>query len=241
MARATKAERRCRRKRDRWSRGRWTVQFRESEQPLGPGVVSASPQEVLAAIHAMPDLEWPAVAPLVLPLLERVRPYPVGHPERATVFMPPGLSIGFGIDIGPAHMIISREMVGGWGISLADVAARALGNLHAIAAEVESDKMVVGPLGDYEAACLQTDRHIGSVMPLAPTELQRLFGDEPRVFITPMRDLIIGLPHDVDRDWATWLYAEIASGDPNCMPPFAFLFDGRQVVVDRLALPAAVA
>ena len=52
-----------------------------------------------------------------------------------------------------------------------------------------------------------------------------------------MRDLLVGLPHDVDPAFAGWLYEEIASRDPNCLLPHAFAFDGRSVTVLPLGPP----
>ena len=84
---------------------------------------------------------------------------------------------------------------------------------------------------------LQTEQSIGSVLVLAPGELRRLFGPGPRLFITPMRDLLIGLPSEGSRDLALWLYLEIAAGDPNCLGPTAYRFDGNRVTPESLDWP----
>jgi hypothetical protein len=244
MSRATKAERRSRRRggRTRLENG-WRFEgLFPSEQPLGLGVVSATPAEVFAAFEKLPpELPWPAVAPRLVPMFDRVRPFPPGTPKLAQAIVPPGLPIGFGIDLGPGIITVSPHLIDGWAVSVGDVTAQALANLHAIAAEVDPADVFRAPLADVEAGYLQTGRGIGSTLVLAPTELARIFGAVPRLFIAPMRDLIVGFPHDVDRELVAWLYDEIASGDPNCLVPRAFAFDGRQVTVERLDLGAAVA
>lgn len=243
MAKSTKAERRSNRQ---WGKGRrrdWRFGvITYSDQELGPGIVSASPDEVLAAVQQLPpELDWKSVAPHIVPLFERVRPYPPMAPPRVQAIVAPGVTIGFGIDIGPAFLSVDAELVASWSMSVADLAAHALANLHAIAGHVSPDDIERAPLGDTQVAALQTHRGIGSVLVLAPTELARIFGQEPARFVAPMRDLLVRFPPDADPALAAWLYEEIASGDPNCLAPRAYLFDGRNVTVEALAVPLLAA
>jgi hypothetical protein len=239
MARSQKPNRRKRRKRDERTHGGWEVEsIHYSDQTLGPGVESASPAEVFSAIQQLPPhLDWAAVESRVVPLFERVRPYPPEMPERAQAIVAPGVTIGFGLDFGPGFVAITPEMVERWSMSLADLAAHAVARLHVLAGQVKPAQVHRAPVGDVQVSVLQTELGIGSVLVLAPTELARLFGQEPRLFIAPMRDLLIGLPADVDPDFAAWLYEEIANRDPNCLYPRAFAFDGRAVTVMPLGPP----
>lgn len=224
-------------------RNGWQLaELRFSDQELGPGVVSATPEQVLAAAQQLPpELDWESVATRVIPLFERVRPYPPHMPRRVQAIVAPGVQVGFGIDIGPAFITISPELVESWSMSVADLAAHALANLHALASDVTPSDVVNGPLAEVEVGLLQTNRGIGSVLVLAPTELARIFGDTPAVFIAPMRDLLVRLPADSDPCLAAWLYDDIACRDPNCLTPRAYLFDGRQVTVEALAGPGLAA
>lgn len=200
----------------------------------GPGVVQAPLEEVMAALAAHgEDLDWAAVANDVLPVAPRVRPYPPGAPDPLRTLVPPGILVGFGIDIGPAFMNVSADLLVSWQISVADLTAKAIANVHRRAASVSRSKIHHGEIGEYPTEWLQTDVSIGSTLVLAPTELQRLF-DGPRYFITPMRDLIIGLPPDVERAAAHWLYHEIADLDPNCLGPMGYRFDGVRVTPEPL-------
>jgi hypothetical protein len=56
-----------------------------------------------------------------------------------------------------------------------------------------------------------------------------------------MRDLLIRFPLEADPADAAWLYHEIASADPNCLTPRAFVFDGRSVTVEAMLVPRLAA
>ena len=202
---------------------------------LGDGVVTASPEELVAALEEIPkDLTWKWASSRVLPMLPRMRPWPGGSPEPLITVMPPGIAVGFGVDIGPGCMAVSAPLLESWSQSPADLAAAATVNLHARAAEVVPSDVYRGSIADVPTAWLQTGRSIGSTLILAPAELTRLFGPEPLLLLAPMRDLLIGLPTDVDPELATWLYLEIAGGDPNCLGPSAFRLDGGTISPGQL-------
>lgn len=205
-----------------------------SEERMGPHVTGASPAEVLAAFEELPaDLPWPCVSSLVLPLFERVRPYPAGYPPHLEAIVPPGLKVSLALDIGPGLLHITSEMLDRWGLSLADLTAIALANLHERASEVQPSEIHHGPLGDVEVRALQTGRGVGSTLVLAPSELSRLFGSVPCLLIAPMRDLIVGLP-PTEHALAAWLFTEIAAEDPNHLQPRAFSWEGGAVRVTPL-------
>ncbi len=72
---------------------------------------------------------WEDVAGEILPVFERARPssYPVDPP--ALTVLPPGVTVGFGVDAGPAFMRISTTHVAHWPVDLGGLAERALDNL----------------------------------------------------------------------------------------------------------------
>lgn len=221
-----------RRLRRRRSGGRWRVErLHYSDQPLGPNLIGATPEEVMAALDELPDdFHWPEMAPAILPIFERVRPYPAGYPPRVETIVPPGLKISLALDIGPAFAHVTAEMLERWEVSLADLTAIALANVHDRAAQVQPADVYWGPVGDVQVGALQTGRSIGSTLVLAPSELARLFGRDPRLLIAPMRDVIFGLPPGED-ELAAWLFHEIAAEDPNHLRPLLFAFDGQSVRV----------
>jgi len=244
MAKSTKAERRSRPKQGhRKLRNGWLVEgLYPSAQANGPGVVTASLDEVMAAFEQLPpDLPWSEIESQVVPLFERVRPYPPNMPTRVQAIVAPGVTIGFGIDVGPAFITVTPELVESWSISVGDLAARALANLHTIAGKVGTGDVERAAFGSTDVVALQTHRGIGSMLVLAPTELARIFGSEPGVFIAPMRDLLMRFALDADPADVAWLYHEIAMADPNCLTPRTFVFDGQSVTVEALLVPMLAA
>jgi hypothetical protein len=219
----------------------WTIES-ISEAELGPGMRAASVEEALAALEQFDHgLEWPAVADVVIPLFQRVRPYPPGFPEAARHVLSSGISVTFGIDTGPAFLHVTPEMVEGWGESLASVAERAIVNVRRRASLVDPRAVLHESITDVPVQALQSGTGSASTFVLVPEQLPRLFGHEPQVFLAPMRDLLLSLPGDVDPELAAWLYAEFAMPDPNCLAPLSFRFADGRMAVEALGEAAAIA
>ena len=196
----------------------------------GPGVVVASPEEVLAAMRDFRlDAPWPDLAPDLLPMFERRRPMPPGIPPPLTVVLPPGVTVGFGIDLGPASVRVSRPLLQDWGIDAEELTARALANLRHRAFAPSLPPLVRGPLAGQPTVAFQSEDGWASTLLLAPDALERVMGAEPRLFIAPMRDLLIGLPHDVEPELACWLTEEFEALDPNALALEGFLWRDRRL------------
>jgi hypothetical protein len=88
---------------------------------------------------------------------------------------------------------------------------------------------------------LQSGTGSASTFVLVPEMLARIFGPAPQLFIAPMRDLLVSMPLDVDREFAAWLHQEFAAIDPNCLAPVAFRFTAGTVTLEPLGDAAAVA
>src|SRR5215218_8398507 len=98
---------------------------------VGNGVVQATPEAVMRAMGGLPpDLDWEVLAPNVVPILPRRRPMPPAAGEPFRVTLPPGIPTGFGIDIGPAFLVVGEGLLGSWPIGPADLVAAALENLR---------------------------------------------------------------------------------------------------------------
>ncbi len=202
---------------------------------LGNGVLVATAEEVMRAMGSLPrDLEWTELAPSVIPVLPRRRAFPAiaGEPFRVT--LPPGIPTGFGIDIGPAFLVVGEQMLAGWDVGPADLVARALGNLRDRLRPVRPRDVFAQPLEGVPIRVLQTGVGCASAMVLLPDELRRVFGDGPQCLVAPMRDLLISMPPDVDRRFAAWLTDEFASMDPNGLALDAFVQDGEELHYERL-------
>ena len=213
---------------------RWTAQVFEGP-PTGPDVVTPSVEEVLAALETMPqELTWEQIAPEIVPLFQRVRPYHASMPEQLRVLVPPGLTVGFGVDIGPAFITVSPEMAQEWGVPADEILRRALANLEARMAGVRPRDVHDGSIGDVPVRILQSPTGSASTYVLVPEALGRIIGRHRQLVLAPMRNLLLSLPISADHDFAAWLFDEIAAQDPNCLAPAAFVIDDGQLALEAL-------
>ncbi|HEU5203416.1 MAG TPA: hypothetical protein VFU17_03910 [Candidatus Limnocylindrales bacterium] len=213
---------------------RWTAQVFEGP-PNGPDVVSPSVEEVMAAIETMPqELTWEVIASEVVPLFQRVRPYHPSMPEQLRIVVPPGLSVGFGVDIGPAFITVSPEMAEEWGVRADDILARALANLEGRMAAVRPRDVYDGTIGDMPVRILQSPTGSASTYVLVPQALGRILGRHRQLVLAPMRNLLISLPIGADRELAAWLFDEFAAQDPNCLAPTAFVVGDGHLALEPL-------
>ena len=203
--------------------------------PIGPELVTASLDEVLEAMEAIPaDLDWPTLADRIVPAFQRVRPYPPGHPEPLRILVPPGLSVGFAIDIGPAFLNVDTEMIERWSLTPAELLARAMDNLDRRMGGISPDDVVAASIDGQPIRVLQSSTGSASTYVLLPMSLGRIFGSEPHLVIAPMRNLLISLPIDADRELAAWLFDEFAARDPNCLAPAAFVIHESGLAAEPL-------
>lgn len=234
-ARVGRNQRERKQKRERAKRDRgWSVQLFEGP-PTGPDVTSASVDEVMAALETMPrELAWEAVVQEVVPLFQRVRPYHPSMPEQLRVVVPPGLTVGFGVDIGPAFITISPEMAADWGVPPDEILGRAVANLEQRMAAVRPRDVHDGTIGGVPVRVLQSPTGSASTYVLVPGALGRILGPQRQLLLAPMRNLLISLPLTADREFAAWLFDEFASQDPNCLAPAAFVVGDGTLALEPL-------
>lgn len=208
--------------------------------PLGPGVVSASPEDVLAAISRLdPDMPWKKTRDLVVPMMPRVRPYPAPAPDPVRVLLPPGILVGFAIDIGPALTVIGDGLLKSWSIDPATLAETALDNLRARADACDPRIVHRDSVVDTPVQLLQTGVGLAASLLLVPEHLERFFGRGPHLLVAPMRDILIALPGGVDHEFAAWLAQEFEMLDPNHLHLGGFMHD--RGVVRPVAIEDALA
>jgi hypothetical protein len=202
---------------------------------LGNGVEVATAEAVMRAVGSLPtDLGWMEVEGSVIPVLPRRRPYPSQAAEPFRVTLPPGIPTGFGIDIGPAFLVVGEALLGGWDIGPADLVARALTNMRSRIRPVRRRDLFSQTMDGVPVRVLQTGVGCASAMVLLPDELRRVFGEGPQLLIAPMRDLLIAMPPDVDRRFAAWLTDELSWLDPNGLALDAFVLDEDGLRYERL-------
>jgi hypothetical protein len=138
-------------------------------------------------------------------------------------------------------MHVTPEIAAKWGVGTDEVVGRALANVAERAAVVPPEKVFRHPIGPVMSATLQSGTGSASTFVLQPAVLPRLFGPGPHLFLAPMRDLLIALPADVDREFALWVHEEFAAQDPNCLAPLGFLVRDGTVAIEPLEPEFAVA
>ena len=191
----------------------------------GAGSPSLADEARLLGLAARIDgrgFAWDDVADDILPIFERARPsvYQVDPPAQAIV--PPGVTIGFGVDLGLAFGRVSTVHVDGWPVDLAAVTERALRNLRRRARHAADFDLVEESVGGVPTMAFQSRDGWASTTVLVPAAIERLFGRDAALFIAPSRDLLVRLPPDVDLEFATWLTEEFEATDPNALRLEAF-------------------
>ena len=182
---------------------------------LGPGMTRAPDAALLAAMNRIdPDRPWTEAREDILPMLPRVRPFPAPV-EPVRTMLPPGILVGFGIDIGPALVMVDATQLGRWKVGVETVAARALANVRDEAGRCDPAAVVRQSVDGVPVMALQTGAGIGASLLLVPETLPKFFGPGPHLLIAPMRDLLIALPAAVDHELAAWLAGEWEWLDPN--------------------------
>src|SRR3954462_4036942 len=84
------------------------------------------------AIGRMDDrgIQWDDVRDDIMPIFERARPYAGQLDPPARAIVPPGVTIGFGVDLGLAFARVSVVHLAEWPVEVPALTARALRNLR---------------------------------------------------------------------------------------------------------------
>jgi hypothetical protein len=143
--------------------------------------------------------------------------------------LPPGILVGFGVDIGPALTMVDGAQLQRWGVGVETVAKRALANVREAAAGCDAALVVRQSVDGVPVMALQTGEGIGASTLLVPETLARFFGPGPQLLLAPMRDLLVALPPSVDHGFAAWLAEEWESMDPNHLHVGGWLFESGAV------------
>ena len=167
-------------------------------------------------------LTWADVADDILPVFERARPFTYEMEPPAHAVVPPGVTVGFGVDLGLAFARVGAAQLEDWPVDLAELTERALRNLRRRAKQARDYDLVREPIGGYPTIAFQSRDGWASTAVLIPEAIERLFGRGPALLIAPSRDLLVGLPDGIDLAFATWLAEEFEADDPNALRLEAF-------------------
>jgi hypothetical protein len=197
-------------------------------------IVGPTRAEVHAAIAGLPDeLEWNDMRSRLRPMFVRRRPMPPGTEKPLRFHVEPSLTVTLGVDIGPAFVYVGPKLLEAWPVGADEALAVALANLRASVAAERFVELEYGTVGDVPLWCYQSHGGLASGLLLVPDELVLRYGDEPRLLIAPMRNLLVAAPFDADRELLEWLRDEISFEDPNGLDlPLFALVDGR-LTIDR--------
>ena len=207
---------------------------------VGPHVLQATPHAVFRAIARVPaDLDWATLRGNVLPIFPRRRPMPPQALDPIRVSMPPGVLIGFGVDIGPAYVHIHEDLLESWPVTIDGLTQRALANLRDRTRRARPRDVQAIDLDHVTVRTLQTRAGWASTLLLLPDELIRIFGEEPQCFIAPMRDVLMSFPAGIDRDYLAEMNEEFAALDPNALALEAFLLRDGCLSCEPLLLEPA--
>jgi hypothetical protein len=202
-------------------------------------IVGPTRAEVRAAIETLPSgLSWEAAASRLRPMFVRRRPMPPGAERPLTFRVPPGVNVALGLDIGPAFLYVGTAMATDWPVSADEALERAMANLRATVETERFVEMEFGTVADIPVWWYQSHGGLASGLLLLEDELVQRYGDEPRLLIAPMRNLLLAAPFDADREMLAWLRDEIAYEDPNGLDlPIFALVDGRLSIDRRQVRP----
>ncbi len=206
-----------------------------NEVEYGAGIVGPSRNEVRAAIEGVSlDAPWADVRAELRPIFIRRRPLPPGIERPLTVVRPPGVAVALGIDIGPAFMYVGPQILESWAVSSDEAFETAIDNLRALINAERYVEMEYETIDGIPFWWYQSRGGLASGLLLLEEELALRYGDEPRLLIAPMRNLLIAAPFDADREIVAWLRDEISHEDPNGLDlPIFALLGGRLSIDER--------
>jgi hypothetical protein len=187
------------------------------------------------------DRPWLNVAPNVFPMLPRRRPLPLESDPPLRLSYPPGIEVGFGIDIGPAMLHVGAKQIERWGVTEGEVAAMGIANVLERSTSRRQFGLIQERIHGVPVTVFQSREGWASTLVLVPDELCRAMGDRPALLLVPMRDVLLRMPIDTDMELARWLLEEFVALDPNGLAvPVLALVDGKLRFASAPA-PGAVA
>jgi hypothetical protein len=218
----------------RRARGR---QRSKSEEVVeyGSGIVGPSRAAVRAAVEGLSlDAPWEQVRASLRPIFIRRRPLPPGIERPLTLMRPPGVEIALGVDVGPAFMYVGRGMLDSWAVSVEKAFDTATDNLRELVTAERYVEMEYETIDGVPFWWYQSQGGLASGLLLLERELASRYGDQPRLLIAPMRNLLIAAPFEADREIVAWVRDQISSEDPNGLDlPIFALLEGRLSIDER--------
>ena len=158
-------------------------EHRTTRHLIGPGAGFLERTRTSATLLGRIDrggLTWDDVAGDILPVFERARPFTYEVEPPAHAFVPPGVTVGFGVDLGLAFARVGTAQLEGWPVDLAGLTERALRNLRRRARQARDYDLIREPIGGFPTIAFQSRDGWASTAVLVPEAIERLFGRDRR-------------------------------------------------------------
>ena len=168
---------------------------------------------------------WADARDDVVPLLAR-ESMPGGP---LTVSLDPGLTVGFGLDLGLMFVHVTAPLLRAWQVDDETLTRQAIGNLRTRARTLRADTAIRTRLGLLSVSVLQAPDGCASSLLLAPDLLPRWFGGGQWLFIAPARNLLMALPPRTDERLAHAVLDEIAAQVPGALDVPPLYWDGARL------------
>jgi hypothetical protein len=206
---------------------------RHRRHPQTPIAVPAR-NELRRAVNELPeDLGWDELRDGLRPVFVRRRPLPPGVEAPVMFRAALGLRVALGVDIGPAFLYVGSQLLASWPVSADAAFSLALDNLRESLVRERFAELEYAAVADMPIWWYQSQGGLASGLLLLEDELARRYGNEPRLLVAPMRNLLLAAPYDADRELLGWLRDEISLEDPNGLDlPIFELVEGR-LSIDR--------
>lgn len=195
-------------------------------------IVAPDPADVRAALVGLsPELPWSEMRDALRPVFVRRRPLPPGMTAPVIRHLPPGVDVALGADIGPAFLYVGAALLESWPVSENEAFQTALTNLRATIESERIFEMAYELVDDIPIWWYQSHGGLASGLLLLEDILVERYGDQPRMLMAPMRNLLLAAPSDADRAVLEWLRDEISRMDPNGLDlPLFGLKNGRLTI-----------
>jgi hypothetical protein len=174
------------------------------------------------------DAPWGEVAPRIVPVIRRIHQPWVPGLEMVMVTVPPGITTGFGVDLGPAFSHVTTDMVARWQVSTAELLATSLENLRATVRR--QPPSVERHRADGVPVITIQGHGWGSSLLLTPDLLAPVLGLEPMLLVAPVRNVLAALPESVTFGFVDDLLEAFALGAPDALDAPILRWNGRAVV-----------
>jgi hypothetical protein len=167
--------------------------FVPSEDDLEDGVELPSPEEIEAALSAVPeDIPWDWAAARLVPLFERGYVEGITGDPMVNTVSHLGIGIGFGIDFGPLLGRVTHSMAQRWEASIEQIRRAAFAHLAETISGIGPSHLQSVVHGGHLFRGLGQPPGWASSTILAPeAEIVRIFGTRNAIFTAPARNSLL--------------------------------------------------